>query len=119
VIFISQFFGRAERVMEESKVKELWKTLLFLNDFVKALEEQSKISREKQTKQHAEDTTIKKEKKSKVRNMLLSSQQSRTILEIQIQKRGSTRKVRKQAVKKEEHQKWQTQNRQQKVLLHW
>jgi succinate dehydrogenase flavin-adding protein (antitoxin of CptAB toxin-antitoxin module) len=24
VIFISQFFGRAERVMEESKVKELW-----------------------------------------------------------------------------------------------
>jgi hypothetical protein len=63
VIFISQFFGRAERVMEESKVKELWKTLLFLNDFVKALEEQSKISQEKQTKQHAEDTTIKKEKK--------------------------------------------------------
>ena len=63
LIFISQFFGRAERVMEELKVKELWKTLLFLNDFVKALEEQSKITREKQRKQDAEDTTIKKEKK--------------------------------------------------------
>jgi hypothetical protein len=62
LLFISQFFGRAERVMEESKVKELWKTLLFLNDFVKALEEQSKITQEKQRKQHAEDTTIKKEK---------------------------------------------------------
>lgn len=65
LIFISQFFGRAELVMEELKVKELWKTLLFLNDFVKALEEQSKISQEKQRKQHAEDTTIKKERNDK------------------------------------------------------
>jgi hypothetical protein len=29
LIFISQFFRKAELVMEELKVKELWKTLLF------------------------------------------------------------------------------------------
>jgi hypothetical protein len=33
--------------MEEYKVKGLWKTLLFVNDFMKALEDQCKTMQEK------------------------------------------------------------------------
>ena len=51
LIFISQFFGRAEHVMEEAKVRQLWNTLPFVNDFTKALEHQSKLFGEKQKKQ--------------------------------------------------------------------
>ena len=51
LIFISQFFGRAEHMMEEAKVRQLWNTLPFVNDFMKALEHQSKLFGEKQKKQ--------------------------------------------------------------------
>lgn len=47
-IFISHFFGRAERVLTTNEVKELWDTLFFMNDFIKALEHQSSLVKEKE-----------------------------------------------------------------------
>jgi hypothetical protein len=43
VIFISHFFGRAEVLLEVNQVRTLWDTLGFVDDFVKALEDQSRI----------------------------------------------------------------------------
>jgi hypothetical protein len=64
LIFICQFFGRAEHVMEDSKVRQLWSTLVFVNDFIKALEDQSKEYYEKQEKWQ-EITRNEDEKKRK------------------------------------------------------
>ena len=55
VIFISHFFGRAEHVWEVKKVRTLWDTLVFVDEFVYGLEEQSilfegKTKTEKSTK---------------------------------------------------------------------
>ena len=50
-IFISQYFGRAELVMQESEVKALWDSLDFMNDFMKIVEVQCKAARE-----HSEPT---------------------------------------------------------------
>ena len=47
ILFISQFFGRAELVMKDSQVKELWNALSFLNDFVMALLDQCRIAHQK------------------------------------------------------------------------
>ena len=47
ILFISQFFGRAELVMKDSQVKELWNALSFLNEFVMALLEQCQMVQEK------------------------------------------------------------------------
>jgi hypothetical protein len=44
ILFISQFFGRAELIMKDSQVKELWNTLSFLDDFVMALLDQCRIA---------------------------------------------------------------------------
>jgi hypothetical protein len=47
LIFISQFFGRAECVMGDSQVKQLWSTLLFVKDFIKAVENQCTRNQER------------------------------------------------------------------------
>ena len=60
VIFNSQFFGRAEHVMVESKVKDLWNTLPFVNDFMKGLVEQCQIKGKLQ-KTHDAKEVIKKQ----------------------------------------------------------
>jgi hypothetical protein len=47
LIFISQFFGRADRLFPQEVVSKLWRALLFVNDFVLALLYQAEISRDK------------------------------------------------------------------------
>lgn len=47
LIFISQFFGRADRVFPQEVVSKLWRALLFVNDFVLALHNQADILRDK------------------------------------------------------------------------
>ena len=47
IIFISHFFGRADRVLEREQVQTLWDTLVFVGDFVNALVDQSRITRAK------------------------------------------------------------------------
>jgi hypothetical protein len=69
LIFMCQFFGRAEHVMETSKVRQLWCTLRFVNDFIKALEDQckeyqAKLQQMKQPKEvtRNDDDTIMKQR---------------------------------------------------------
>jgi hypothetical protein len=50
LIFISQFFGRAEHVMMGPKVQELWNSLPFVHHFVKALVDQCEMFQEKNEK---------------------------------------------------------------------
>jgi hypothetical protein len=47
LIFISHYFGRAELIFQEETVRKLWHSLLFVNDFVIALQNQAQEYKEK------------------------------------------------------------------------
>jgi hypothetical protein len=47
LIFISHYFGRAELIFQQETVRKLWHSLLFVNDFVIALENQAQEYKEK------------------------------------------------------------------------
>jgi ribosomal protein L12E/L44/L45/RPP1/RPP2 len=47
LIFILQFFGRADHLFPQEVVSKLWRALLFVNDFVLALHNQADISRDR------------------------------------------------------------------------
>jgi hypothetical protein len=61
--------------MKEAKVRQLWNTLPFVNDFMKALEHQSKLFGEKQKKQQPKKgqpgSTNRKKKRTRVARRML------------------------------------------------
>jgi hypothetical protein len=114
LIFISQFFGRAERVLGDSQVRDLWNTLLFMEDFLRALEDQSKVMKVTQETQQEvgsdqEDDLEDDEEKEYDRSSIASEQGNDVVKNPP----GKRKKTANPVTSESKKQKWATQTRKQ------